>query len=151
MAEKAKNERVDEDLVTRFFFFFFRFDGYRDNPKEFLFDYVKIKNEECKSDNAIIAIYKTRFIETMNAVDELFEFGFRKKKTDQTTRNSRFEALSVGTYLALKEDRYLLSRKINTSWAYSGEFNNICRSDGANAKKKLIGRIEFVRKNLLTF
>ena len=143
------NERGDEDLVTRFFAYSDGIENYKDNPRDFLFEYVKNKNIECKKDKNIVSVYRKRFFETMNAVDILFEAGFKKSTKENTTKNSRFEAIAIGTYLAMQEDRTITIRKPDTAWAYKTEFLNVCRADGANAKKKLIRRIEYVKCGLL--
>lgn len=149
LATKSLNERGDEDLVTRFFAYSDGLENYKDNPRDFLFDYVKNKNIECERNKKLILEYRTRFLNTMNAVDLLFEAGFKKSKTENTTKNSRFEAIAIGTYLALQENEMILSKKPDTTWAYKSEFLSVCRADGANAKKKLIRRIEYVKCGLL--
>ena len=151
LSKTALNERQNEELVARFFAYSDGLDDYKDNPRDFIFDYVQSKNKEFNQNPQLEKTYRRRFNKTMKTIDSIFPYGFRKKATDKTTRNTRFEALAIGTYLALKEENYSFSKSVDTSWAYidKGEFSQICRSDGANAKKQLINRITYVKDKLL--
>lgn len=74
--------------------------------------------------------------------------GFRKTATSKSTPRARFEALSIGITLALKENPSLPVKDIS-SRIDGDDFSNITKSDAANNKSKLIGRIEFVKNKLL--
>lgn len=76
------------------------------------------------------------------------ERGFRKTKKSRSTPRARFEALSVGIALALKENPNLKAKDVS-KWLESDEFNNNTKSDAANNKNRLINRIVYVRDMLL--
>jgi hypothetical protein len=59
----------------------------------------------------------------------------------------RFEALSVGVYLALQKKPNLVPSEID--WLDSKEFKVYTRSDASNSRPKVKARIEFVRDKLL--
>jgi hypothetical protein len=59
----------------------------------------------------------------------------------------RFEAISVGTALALRENPNLTVQ--NVDWLSSDEFRIRTTSDASNNQGKLQGRIEYVRDQLL--
>ena len=61
----------------------------------------------------------------------------------------RFEALSVGTNLALRQSPNLLNQNIDVSWVNSNDFLKLVTTDGSNTKKRVNARIEFVRNKLL--
>ena len=72
---------------------------------------------------------------------------FARKGRDNATPRVRFEALSVGVYLALKEKPDL--QVVDLSWLESDEFKYHTTSDASNNQGKLKARIEFVRDCLL--
>ena len=74
-------------------------------------------------------------------------FRSAKKQGHVRTPRIRFEALSVGIALALRQDPDLLP--VSMGWLDSDEFKAHMRSDASNSKPKVISRIEFVRDNLL--
>ena len=80
-------------------------------------------------------------------VDANFEFGFAKTQNASTTPRVRFEAISVGVALALREQPDLTVD--NVDWINSEEFKHLTTSDASNNQNKLIGRIEYVRDILL--
>ena len=66
------------------------------------------------------------------------------------TPRARFEAIAIGSYLALKERPQLaLAPPDVTTWLDGEDFHKITTSDSANAIKKLNARIGFVRDHLL--
>ena len=92
-------------------------------------------------------------ITTMHAfcskfVREHFEFGFAKSQNATTTPRVRFEAISVGVALALKEQPELSVD--NVDWIHSPEFKEHTTSDASNNEGKLVARVEYVRDQLLS-
>lgn len=149
--QKALNEREREELVTRFFAYGDGLQGYKDRPAVFLFDYARRMNEQFTKNPALVAEYRARFADVIAFVERNSPNGFRKTKTSTTTPRVRFEALAIGSYLAIKDDPAL---KVNgpavpvTSWVDSEDFSNVTTSDGANVLSKLRGRINFVHERL---
>jgi hypothetical protein len=141
--------REGEELVTRFFAYSDGLDGYRDRVSAFLLAYARRMNERFSIDPAAIPAYRRSFDDTMAFIERVFPFGFRKSQKGVTTRKARFEAIAVGSRLALREDPALANEDLNVSdWVMSKEFSNITGADGANAIGRLQARIEFVRSRL---
>jgi hypothetical protein len=142
--------REREELVTRFFAFSDGLEGYNDKVALFLFGYAKRMNEKLESNSDLVVTYKERFHKTMDFVRQAFPFGFRRTKRGRATPRARFEAISVGSFLALQARPDLATQPVQVvDWANGDEFGKVVGSDGANVKKKLVGRIEFVRDRLL--
>lgn len=151
VSQKDKNEREREELVARFFAYSDGLEGYRDRPSEFIFKYVKKMNDEARNDSALADRYRLRFQETIDFIDRVFPYGFRRNEKGKATPRARFEAIAVGSRLALNEQPGLLNGNSLgvTSWLNSEEFTKITGSDGANAIARLRERTGFVRDRLL--
>ena len=80
-------------------------------------------------------------------VKENFPFGFAKTEKAKATPRVRFEAISVGVALALREKSDL--RISNVDWLDSDEFKEYTTSDASNNEGKLKLRVEYVRDQLL--
>lgn len=143
-------EREGEELVTRFFAYSDGLEEYRDRVGQFLFGYSRKMNQvfsECPDEQEK---YRQRFLGTMAFIKNVFPDGFRKTKPATTTRKARFEAIAVGTYLALKEQPALVHRKPAVlPWLTSKDFLKVTGSDGANAIGRLQKRLNFVKDRLL--
>lgn len=75
---------------------------------------------------------------------------FAKLLRGGATPKARFEAISIGSFLALQQRPALKNEDIDvTSWLSSQEFAKITGADGANAIGRLKKRIYFVRDRLL--
>jgi Protein of unknown function DUF262 len=149
---KALNEREREELVTRFFAYGDGLQGYKDRPAIFLFDYTRKMNARFAQDPHLVATYRSRFTEMVKFIERNSPNGFRKTKTSTTTPRARFEALAVGSYLAIKEKPELEIKAplvAVSEWIDSDAFSDVTTSDGANVISKLRGRINFVRNRLL--
>jgi len=147
---KAENLREREELVTRFFGYGDGTANYRDRPSEFLFKYVKDMNERFLLDPQLKDQYVQRFQTMLDLVARIFPLGFRKTEKATSTPRARFEAISIGAVLALNQRPELLVGPLpSTEWAYEDEFLTVTGADGANAKSRLNGRIEYVRAKLV--
>lgn len=156
LSTKATNQREREELVTRFFAYVEtsytpegRFPGYRDRPKKFLYDYLKAANAVAKSNPERIGAMKREFETMLEFVKRTFPHGFQKSGANHAVPRVRFEAISVGSTLALRENPRLevhpdeMDRRMRDV-----EFDQVVVSDGANVRAKLEGRIDIV-KNML--
>ena len=157
--ELAPRTKITEDryegfeLVSRFFAYT---DNYANNYKgydgkvaRYIDKYIENQNKLADSNGDIIESCNQCFISMLDYADKILgERGFRKNNSSKSTPRARFEALSVGIALALKENPNLPVRDIS-DWIDSEEFLQFTRSDAANNKKKLVGRIDFVKKKLL--
>lgn len=150
VTDKQLKERLREELVTRFFAYGDGLDDYSDNVSPFLYRYTAKMNKAFKEDDTLAGKYAKRFHMIMDFVACYFENGFRKNKTAKTSPRTRFEAISIGAYWALLENPSLQTTQEQVNeWVNSDEFTSEIRSDGANAIRRLRGRIEFVQKSLL--
>lgn len=151
VSSKAKNERVREELVARFFAYGDGLEGYRDSPSRFIFDYTKQKNEEFTAHPELIEDYRKRFFDVMNFVQHTFPNGFTKASNPNSTPRVRFEAIAIGSYFALQEDQELDQAPYPdiSGWIGSAEFSEVTTSDAANVKSKIEKRFNYVRDALL--
>lgn len=149
--EKRVKERGRDELVTRFFAYGDGLIGYKDRPAEFLFNYVKRMNDQFSRDSSLTHSYRTKFETTMAFVARVFPHGFRKGINGTATPNARFEAIAIGSRLALETQPSLLDdQSIDVQkWLNADEFIKITGSDGANAIARLRDRMNFVRVKLL--
>ncbi|MFI6888576.1 DUF262 domain-containing protein [Streptosporangium canum] len=153
MSDKRKQERGPEELVTRFFAYGDGLEGYRDRPADFIFEYAKKMNKAFKENPGLASFYRKRFSDTMAFVDRVFPHGFTKTSRGKATPRARFESIAIGSYWALSERPELANMgadRINVAaWISGKDFSDITGSDGANAKSRLKGRIDFVRTRLV--
>lgn len=151
VSKKNLDEREHEELVARFFAYSDGLEEYKDRPSEFIFNYVKKMNFEAANDPALAARYRGRFQETIDLIDRVFPYGFRKGPKGKATRRARFEAIAVGSRLALDERPNLAKEDVAdvTPWLTSDDFTKVTGSDGANAIARLRERSEFVRNRLM--
>ncbi|GAA4776462.1 DUF262 domain-containing protein [Novosphingobium ginsenosidimutans] len=157
MSQKIIDQREREELVTRFFAYLDgwdhpdgRFPNYRDRPKKYLYDYLKRANDQALDNPAIIDEMRAEFHRMLFKVNDLFSFGFRKTSNANTVPRVRFEAISTGTALALRENPAIEhSQEVVAQRMLDRSFDKIVVSDGANVRSKLEGRIDLVRSILV--
>jgi uncharacterized protein with ParB-like and HNH nuclease domain len=150
VSKAAENLREREELVTRFFAYGDGLEGYKDRPAEFLFGYAKKMNAHFINDPSAIKEYRSRFHDTMKFIDRVFPCGFRKSSKGTESPRTRYEALAVGTQLALASNPSLKKQRPDiTSWYDQSEFLTFTKSGGANPIASLKGRLYFVRDKLL--
>ncbi|MDO4228697.1 MAG: DUF262 domain-containing protein [Capnocytophaga sp.] len=141
--EKLRGEK--EELISRFFAYSDSYRNFVHSVKHFINNYIvetdKIFNENEKE------LKRNELNKTLNFIEEHFPNGFRKDATFKAIPRVRFEAISVGVNLALRENPNLTPSYME--WLDSNEFKTHTTSDAANNKSKLVGRIEFVRDCLL--
>jgi len=157
ISTKAVDQREREELVTRFFAYTDtsntddgRFPGYRDRPKKFLYDYLKAANDRASKESGLVGEKRSEFERMLAFVQKTFPQGFRKTGGGPAVPRVRFEAMSVGSALALRENPDLnidpgeVERLMKQK-----NFDRLVVSDGANVRAKLEGRIDLV-KSILT-
>lgn len=151
VSKKELDEREREELVARFFAYSDGLAGYRDRPSEFIFNYVKETNVRVAADPALLDQYRARFTETMDFIERVFPHGFRRNDKGKATPRARFEAIAVGSRLALNERPALAQEAVADvlPWLTSADFIAVTGSDGANAIARLRERTGFVRDKLL--
>lgn len=150
ISSKQKKEREAEELVARFFAYSDGLDGYKDDVSPFIFRYIKKMNEEFNKNPNLEAEYESRFQRMIEFVDKSFELGFRKTSGAKTTPRARYESIALGSHFALEEKPDLIVDLATTNSILDrADFKKEVSSDGANARRKLIGRIHYMRDALL--
>ena len=151
VSKKDLDEREREELVARFFAYSDGLDGYKDRPSEFIFNYVKKMNAEATNDAALIDRHRIRFKESIALIEHVFPYGFRRNSKGKATPRARFEAIAIGSRLALDERPTLADGNVADvlPWLTGIEFARVTGSDGANAIARLRERTQFVRNRLL--
>lgn len=134
-----------QELATRFYVYGARYLAFRHDVRKFL-DASMAEFNKTLTDDAIAAM-RSEFDETMRFIAANYPRGFYRTDTGKQVARVRFEAVSVGTALALRERPDLTVR--DNTWLRSDEFNALVRTDASNSGPKLRGRIEFVRDRLL--
>ena len=139
---KAKRGEYEE-LALRFFAYANSYESFKHDVAPFLDDFLKLKNkgfnrEEMRQDFDMVMRFAEQHLEPPY---------FARKGRDNATPRVRFEALSVGIYLALKQNPEL--QPTDFLWLDSKEFKELTTSDASNNQGRLKARIEFVRDCLL--
>jgi hypothetical protein len=150
VSESARKERIPEELVTRFFAYGDGLEDYKEDPADFAFKYTRAMNERFAVEANLREEYENRFNQMLKFVDRVFPNGFRKASNPNSTPRVRFEAIAVGTFLALQADPTLSHRPVDVShWIEGNAFKRVTTTDAANVKSKLQRRLAFVRDALL--
>ncbi|OFX37184.1 MAG: hypothetical protein A2X08_06295 [Bacteroidetes bacterium GWA2_32_17] len=141
---KDKIKRGDaQELVLRFF----TYSEFGEDPKirgqKYLDKYVEEKNKNGFDKHTL----QNNFITMLEFVEKYIPNGFSKSSASDSTPRVRFEAISVGSFLALQYDPTLKPTYID--WLDSVEFDDHVASDGSNNSGRLTKRVNFVRDSLL--
>lgn len=142
VSDAAKKRYEDLELVLRFFAFLDNYQSFNHRVDEFLDSYVERVQDSFNKDEL-----ETDFLNMLRFVDKYFDFGFRKTQKAKSTPRVRFEAISVGVALALREKPNLIPASMD--WLYSDEFKKHTTTHASNSQARVRGRIEFVRDMLL--
>lgn len=145
ISDKRTNREEPQELMLRYFAYSNNLENYTNNVAKFADDYMK--EIDSKFDNNMKMKFEGEFLRMLNFVDGNFELGFAKSKNATTTPRVRFDAISVGVTLALRENPSI--KQIKTEWLESDEFKKHTRSDAANNKRNLLGRINYVKSQVL--
>lgn len=131
------------ELILRFFAYSNNYLNFHHRVDKFLESYAEEADHNFEK-------LETELIQMLTFAEKIFgEQGFRKKPNDNSVPRIRFEALSVGIILALREDPNLTPLPTLPEWLNSDEFKVHTRSDASNDKNKVKSRIEYVRDKLL--
>lgn len=144
ISSKRKDRGEAEELVLRYFAYGEKYQTFVHRVDVFLDDYIK---EKYNTQIDAVAM-EAEFARMLDFVNEYFPYGFKKGTTHKSTPRVRFEAISVGVTLALRENPNLIPSNV-IEWLESEEFKRFTTSDGANSKTFVVGRIEFVKNKLL--
>ncbi|NES84736.1 MAG: DUF262 domain-containing protein, partial [Moorea sp. SIO2B7] len=141
-SEVSIRRKEQEEFVLRFFAYLNNYKNFKRRVNEFLNEYLEQNNNRLDSENMT-----QEFQSMLDFVEKNFPNGFSKSKTHSRTPRIRFEAISVGVALALRENPDLEPESME--WLDSNEFKEYTTSDASNSRPKLIRRVEYVRDQLL--
>lgn len=145
LPQSSEKRREREELVLRFFAYLADYHAFDKKVVDFLDAYLEKTQPEI--DPVRAEQMREEFKRMLNFVKQEFPSGFKKAKHHVKTPRIRFEAISVGSALALREKPELEQVKID--WLESDEFKEYTTSDSSNSRPKVVRRIEFVRDRLL--
>ena len=137
-------QREPEEFVLRFFAYLNNYKNFERQVNTFLNEYLEKNNHP----GIILDEMRNEFHGMLDFVEQYFPNGFSKKEGHVKTPRIRFEAMSVGVALALREKSDLEPKSIH-KWLDSPEFKDYTTSDASNSKPKVIRRIEYVCDQLL--
>jgi hypothetical protein len=132
-----------EELILRFFTYCDNYLLFKHDVGSFLNSYLDDMNDTQFDSQA----YEAKFDRMVSFVGSYFPLGFKKEPNNLSVPRVRFEAISVGTHLALEQNPTLVPS--NMDWVSSPEFAEQTTSDASNNKDRLKNRVEFVRDCLL--
>lgn len=143
------------EMLLRFFAYRFDMQSYKKQVNSFLTDFMYKMNGSFEYSEGEERVsfdeqkYRTTFFEMLDFVAEHYApLYFRKTINNNSVPRIRFEALSVGTSLALAQNESIKIADID-SWLVSEEFALLTDSDASNSIPKLIDRTFYVRNHLL--
>ena len=142
ISDTMKNRYEDSELIVRFFAYLNNYKNFQHVVDDFLNDFVQGKEKEFDKD-----AYEKEFRNMLNFVEKYFPYGFAKTKNAKSTPRVRFEAISVGVALALRENLDLVPDSME--WLGSEEFKKHTTTHASNSPRRVSGRIEYVRDVLL--
>ncbi len=143
VSEKAAKRGEREELLLRFFAYSDRYLDFKHSVFNFLDNYLQEMNQTAFDRESL----SERFRNTLNYVEENLPNGFRKTEKSKTTPRVRFEAIAIGTNLALLSNPQLPNK--GDGYLSTNEFNEHVTSHASNSGPRLRGRVEFVRDWLL--
>lgn len=142
LSQKQVNRHERFEFVLRFFAYLNNYQKFVHSVNSFLDDFL-VNNLS----NFNQEVFEKEFNDMLVFVKKYFPYGFAKGSTGKSTPRVRFEAIAVGVGLALRENPSLTVKDVN--WIESKEFKNHTTTDASNNQGKLVGRIEYVRDQLL--
>lgn len=143
MTANAERSGSYDELVLRFFAYYEDRDKFNHSVKEFLNDYMGKKTKTFKNKVQLTNIFKKTFDYLSEALPDGIVRGNRKNITPLVL----FEAISVGTALAL-EKKNQVSHEIVNSLLDDKEVKKFT-TGATNSKKMVLARINIVRDRAL--
>lgn len=139
----AIDRKEPQEFVLRFFAYLNNYQNFKRKVSEFVNEYLEKNNNRKFNEEKM----QNEFYLMLEFVGKHFPNGFSKGERYTRTPRIRFEAISVGVALALREDKNLIPKSME--WLNSKEFKEYTTSDASNSRPKIIRRIEYVRDRLL--
>jgi hypothetical protein len=138
-----KSER--QELLTRFFIYSECYEEFRHDVRKFLDAKMVAFNKSF--DEAKIEQLRAEFFRSMNFIQAHYPKAFYRNERSKRVPRVRFEAVAVGTNLALRINPNLQVHRLD--WLETDEFKEIVRTDASNSGPKLRSRVEYVCVSLL--
>lgn len=156
VSEAARRRFEREELVLRFFAFRERYQQYGIDESgkvvsDFVDAYAKDMNAKLASEGAAGAsehASRDMWGQMLAFVGASFPCGFAKNAKATSTPRVRFDAIAVGSSLALAEGTPIKEQDV-VAWLNGEEFKRLTTSDAANNRSRVVKRIEYVRDRLL--
>ncbi len=145
LPEVSVKRRERQEFVLRFFAYLERYTEFNRSVVDFLNDFLEETQE--KFNDTMKKKMRGEWTRMLTFVEQAFPSGFSKAKGHTRTPRIRYEALAVGTALALRQNPKL--KVASTDWVLSDEFKKLTTSDASNSRPKVVSRIEYVRDKLL--
>ena len=143
ISKKLMSRRENIEFVLRFFAYSNNYENFKHSVQSFINDYIELVKDDFNKEGM-----KKEFYRMIDFTQAYFPNGFKKTPNAKSTPRVRFEALSVGINLALRDNESIVPSNVE-KWLSGPEFKSLTTSDGSNSKTRVKNRIEFVRKQLL--
>lgn len=143
LAEGRVKRREYEEIVLRFFAYLECHGEFTHDVARFLDDYLKKRNVDYDEGEMT-----QEFEKMLDYVGRNFPYGFAKNAGNKSVPRVRFEALSIGTALALRKNPTLPDAS-PISWLETDRFDEETRSHASNSGPRLRSRLFYVRDCLL--
>ena len=142
ISDTMKKRYEQLELVIRFFAFLDHYQDFTHRVDSFLDEYI-----ENTKDSFDQSKMKTEFDSMLSFVKQYFPNGFAKTAKAKSTPRVRFEAISVGVALALREKPDLVPSSMD--WLESDEFLKHTTTHASNSPARVSGRILYVKEKVL--
>ena len=154
LAPLVANRQEHEELILRFFALYDAYPAFSFTDSmgiaTYLDLYLQNMNEEADKINDFLQEKRNLFNQMITFVSRSFKYGFAKGNVGQVSR-VYFEAISVGSALALKERPNLSCSPDETlAWLQTGDLSRITAGKyKTHNKKRIQERINYVKQRLL--
>ncbi|WP_036020195.1 DUF262 domain-containing protein [Bradyrhizobium yuanmingense] len=146
IAKSADPESERQELVTRFLVYSDHYSQFKHDVRRFLDSHV-IKSNRIISETKVQA-KRAEFDKTMQFIHANYPSAFYRAGKGGALPRVRFEAVAVGTCLALRKKPNLTFNG-NSDWLFGEPLNSLVRTDASNSGPRLRDRITYVRDELL--
>ena len=133
-----------QELVTRFYIYTLRYRSFNHDVRRFLDENMAALNKVSKKG---LEDLRQLFNRTMMFIKKHYPNGFYRVDGFNRVPRVRFEAVAVGTALALTSKAELEIEHVG--WLKSPAFEKLVRAEATNSGPKLRDRVEYVRDQLL--
>ncbi len=142
ISETMEKRYEQLELVIRFFAFVDHYQEFTHRVDNFLDEYIENTQFSFKKDEM-----KAEFDRMLQFIKAYFPYGFAKSERAKSTPRVRFEAISVGVALALREKPDLVP--VSMDWLNSDDFKRHTTTHASNSPARVSGRILYVKDQLL--